>query len=262
MRWFVRGDVDGFFGLALDNLVQLLVLTELCRTVLGFPDALIAGRILPGAAVSLLVGNAFYGWQAMRLARATGRTMVSFGQGCEGEPLLRYREIARAIRLMRQRTPRGSINVNTNGSLPKALAALADSGLDAVRISLNSASADLYQAYYQPRGYGLEDVVESMRVARAGGLYLALNLLVFPGVTDREEEARRLCRLVRRVGAHQVQMRSLAIDPDVYWALAKRRGGGGVAIGVRALVRALRQARPGLVVGNFARGLGERGAPP
>jgi len=199
---------------------------------------------------------------ARHLARATGRTMVSFGQGCEGEPLLRYREIARAIRLMRQRTPRGSINVNTNGSLPKALAALADSGLDAVRISLNSASADLYRAYYQPRGYGLEDVVESMRVARAGGLYLALNLLVFPGVTDREEEARRLCRLVRRVGAHQVQMRSLAIDPDVYWALAKRRGGGGVAIGVRALVRALRQARPGLVVGNFARGLGERGAPP
>ena len=76
MRWFVRGDVDGFFGLALDNLVQLLVLTELCRTVLGFPDALIAGRILPGAAVSLLVGNLFYGWQAMRLARATGRNDV------------------------------------------------------------------------------------------------------------------------------------------------------------------------------------------
>lgn len=76
MRWFVRGDVDGFFGLALDNLVQLLVLSELCRTVLGFPDALIADRILPGAAVSLLVGNLFYGWQAMRLGRATGRTDV------------------------------------------------------------------------------------------------------------------------------------------------------------------------------------------
>ncbi|MGZ6034930.1 MAG: hypothetical protein ACXWLG_05790, partial [Myxococcaceae bacterium] len=76
MRWFVRGDVDGFFGLALDNLVQLLVLSELCRTVLGFPDSLVYGRILPGAAVSLLVGNLFYAWQAMRLARATGRTDV------------------------------------------------------------------------------------------------------------------------------------------------------------------------------------------
>ncbi|HET9158633.1 MAG TPA: hypothetical protein VFN91_18300, partial [Myxococcaceae bacterium] len=73
MRWFVRGDIDGFFGLALDNLVQLLVLSELCRTVLGFPEALVYGRILPGAAVSILLGNLFYAWQAMRLARATGR---------------------------------------------------------------------------------------------------------------------------------------------------------------------------------------------
>ena len=59
MRWFVRGDIDGFFGLALDNLVQLLVLTALCLGVLGFPAELVYGRVLPGAAVSLLVGNLF-----------------------------------------------------------------------------------------------------------------------------------------------------------------------------------------------------------
>ncbi len=76
VRWFVRGDVDGFFGLALDNLVQLLVLSALCRTVLGFPDALVFGRVLPGAAVSLVVGNVFYAWQAMRLGRSTGRSDV------------------------------------------------------------------------------------------------------------------------------------------------------------------------------------------
>jgi adenine/guanine/hypoxanthine permease len=76
MRWFVRGDVDGFFGLALDNLVQLLVLTALCRGVLGFSDTLVFGRILPGAAVSLLLGNAFYSWQAMALGRANGRSDV------------------------------------------------------------------------------------------------------------------------------------------------------------------------------------------
>ncbi len=76
MRWFVRGDVDGFFGLALDNLVQLLVIDSLCRSVLGFPNALIHGRILPAAAVSLLVGNLFYSWQAMRLGRASGRDDV------------------------------------------------------------------------------------------------------------------------------------------------------------------------------------------
>ncbi len=196
---------------------------------------------------------------AGHLGRARGRTMVSFGQGCEGEPLLRWKEISRAIRAMRERTGRGSINVNSNGSMPGALRALADSGLDAVRISLNSASPDLYGAYYRPVSYRFEDVVDSMRAAREKGLYLALNLLVFPGVTDREGEVERLCRLLRKVGADQVQTRSLAMDPDVYWELARDKGGLGPAVGVRSLVRALRAARPGLVVGNFARALGERG---
>jgi len=196
---------------------------------------------------------------AEHLATAGGRTMVSFGQGCEGEPLLRWKEIARAIRLMRRRTRRGSINMNTNGSMPAALSALAEAGLDAVRISLNAASPDLYSAYYRPVNYGLEEVEASMRTAREKGLYLALNLLVFPGVTDREEEIERLSALVRRVEADQVQTRSLAMDPDVYWEIARNRGGGGPALGVPALIRALRRARPGLVVGNFARGLGERG---
>jgi AGZA family xanthine/uracil permease-like MFS transporter len=77
MRWFVRGDVDGFFGLALDNLVQLLLIDGLCRsTVLGFSNELIYGRILPGAAVSLVVGNLYYARQAITLARRTGRTDV------------------------------------------------------------------------------------------------------------------------------------------------------------------------------------------
>ena len=74
--WFVRGDLDGFFGLALDNLVQLLLIDALCRGVLGFPAELVYGRILPGAAVSLLVGNLFYAWQAQRLARRSGRLDV------------------------------------------------------------------------------------------------------------------------------------------------------------------------------------------
>src|SRR5436309_2044967 len=76
MRPFVRGDLDGFFGLALDNLVQLLLIDSLCRFVLGFPPELVYGRILPGAAVSLLIGNLFYAWQAHRLAARTGRTDV------------------------------------------------------------------------------------------------------------------------------------------------------------------------------------------
>jgi pyruvate-formate lyase-activating enzyme len=195
---------------------------------------------------------------AEHLERARGRVMVSFGQGCEGEPLLRWREIERAIRLIRRRTGRGSIQVNTNGSLPEALGALVDAGLDACRISLNSASEDLYAAYYRPVGYGLREVVRSIEVARSRGAYVALNLLTFPGVTDREEEAARLARLVSSLRVDQVQTRSLAIDPDVYMEVARGRGGGGRAIGIRDLLRLLRQARPGLVLGNFARARHER----
>src|SRR5262249_53048009 len=74
--FLVRGDIDGFFGLALDNLVQLLLIDSLCRIVLGMPPELLYRPILPGAAVSLVVGNLFYAWQARRLAARTGRTDV------------------------------------------------------------------------------------------------------------------------------------------------------------------------------------------
>jgi AGZA family xanthine/uracil permease-like MFS transporter len=76
MSWIVRGDIDGFFGLALDNLVQLLLIDALCRFVLGFPSDLVYGRILPGAAVSILIGNLAYTYQARRLADRTGRMDV------------------------------------------------------------------------------------------------------------------------------------------------------------------------------------------
>lgn len=76
MPWFCKGDIDGFFGLALDNLVQLLLIVSLCGGVLGFADDLVYGRILPGAALSLLLGNLFYGWQAKRLAHRSGRRDV------------------------------------------------------------------------------------------------------------------------------------------------------------------------------------------
>jgi adenine/guanine/hypoxanthine permease len=76
MRWFARGDIDGFFGLALDNLVQLLLIDALCRHVLGFGDELLYGRVLPGVAVSLLVGNIYYAWQARRIAERERRSDV------------------------------------------------------------------------------------------------------------------------------------------------------------------------------------------
>jgi AGZA family xanthine/uracil permease-like MFS transporter len=80
--WFVRGDLDGFFGLFIDNLLQLMLIAVLCKTVSGLPSELITERILPGAAVSILIGNLFYAWQARQLMRQTGRedvTALPFG---------------------------------------------------------------------------------------------------------------------------------------------------------------------------------------
>ena len=192
------------------------------------------------------------------LRSAPGRTMVSFGQGCEGEPLTRAGEIAQAIRAMREATPRGSININTNGSLPENLSLLIDAGLDACRVSLNSAHQPLYEAYYQPINYGWEEVRASIRLARRRGVYTSINLLSFPGVTDQEGEAEKLCELVAKERIDQVQARSLAIDPDQYLAVAKGHSAGGRRIGLVELLKRLKRARRGLVIGNFARGLNER----
>jgi AGZA family xanthine/uracil permease-like MFS transporter len=75
--WFVRKDLDGFFGLMIDNLIQLILIVSLCRGLIHLPDSYIFGKILPGAAISILFGNIFYGWQARQLARESGREDVT-----------------------------------------------------------------------------------------------------------------------------------------------------------------------------------------
>jgi len=72
-RWWVRGDLDGFLGLGLDNLIQILLIVALCRGVLAYPDELIFATILPATGVSLVVGNLAYALQAHRLGRREGR---------------------------------------------------------------------------------------------------------------------------------------------------------------------------------------------
>ena len=68
-----RGDWEGFFAAFINNLVQLLILAPLCMVVLGFSPKLIFGTILPGVAISFLVGNLFYAWQALKLAQKEGK---------------------------------------------------------------------------------------------------------------------------------------------------------------------------------------------
>ena len=67
------GDLDGFLALALNNLIQILLIIGLCRGVLGYPDSLIFGIILPASGISLLIGNLAYARQARLLEQQEGR---------------------------------------------------------------------------------------------------------------------------------------------------------------------------------------------
>jgi pyruvate-formate lyase-activating enzyme len=178
------------------------------------------------------------------------RAMISFGQGCEGEPLLQAELIERALREIRARTQRGTLHLNTNGSRPDALARLADAGLDSIRVSLNSARQEAYTPYYRPRTYAFADVVETLRVARARGLFTSLNYLTFPGVTDRVDEADALERLVRETGVRMIQWRNLNVDLDWY-ADVLGRDASSPRLGMPALLARLRARLPELRFGYF-----------
>ncbi|MGI8827541.1 MAG: radical SAM protein [Chloroflexota bacterium] len=141
--------------------------------------------------------------------------IVSFGQGCEGEPLLRAPLIARAIERLRRETDRGQIHINTNGSSPGALQLLIDAGLDSVRVSMFSAREAQHIAYYGPRNYGLEDMVDCLRAARHQGLHTSVNLLTYPGFTDCRSEVQALVEFLRRVEVQMVQVRTLSMDREL-----------------------------------------------
>ena len=175
--------------------------------------------------------------------------IISFGQGCEGEPLLQDHLLERTIATLREKTSKGTINVNTNGSLPQVVDRLARAGLDSIRITLASATPAYYKRYHQPQGYRFHDVIESIRLAKEREVYVSLNLLVFPGFTDREDEIDSLIRLVNTGGVDMIQMRNLNIDPE--WYLKQLGPQNTSGIGVSTMLTLLRERLPHLTIGYF-----------
>ncbi|MBW2688831.1 MAG: radical SAM protein [Deltaproteobacteria bacterium] len=176
--------------------------------------------------------------------------IVSFGQGCEGDPILQADVISEAVREMRRQTDRGTINFNSNASLPDAIDKLAAAGVESIRVSLNSAQESLYNAYYRPRGYCFADVLESLRRARAAGLYTMLNYLVFPGVSDRPDEIEALTNLIDNIGVDMIQMRNLSLDPVLYLSSLGVTGRG---IGMLEMLKQHKEHFPELQYGYFNR---------
>ncbi|BAV07867.1 radical SAM domain protein [Filimonas lacunae] len=142
--------------------------------------------------------------------------IVSFGQGCEGEPLLMWQTIRESIIEMRKHTSKGSININTNGSNPQAVKALCEVGLNSIRVSTNSARKHIYTPYYRPNNYQFEDIVESLKVVRSYGGWASINYFVFPGMTDSIEEYEALRKLIIDTDLTMIQWRNFNIDPDWY----------------------------------------------
>ena len=130
--------------------------------------------------------------------------------------------------------------------MPSALKRCIDAGLQAVRISLNSFRPAVYAAYYRPEGYGLDDVLESIRLASNAGLRLSLNLLTHPGVTDEAEELRAMEAVLAGTRVDMIQTRTLNIDPEWYFATVGRPAD---PVGMRAAIAAIRAY--GVRVGNF-----------
>jgi len=181
------------------------------------------------------------------------RAMISFGQGCEGEPLLHGKLIESAIREIRLQTKKGTIHLNTNGSLPAVVKDLASAGLDSIRISLNSARPELYSAYYRCRKYSFDDVMDTFRVARDAGLWVSINYLTFPGVTDDKTEYSAFRKLLRKTKPSMIQWRNLNIDPDWYLDTAERACPltHSRPMGMMTLMQTIRKDFPGIRHGYF-----------
>lgn len=151
---------------------------------------------------------------AVRHLATAPEAIVSFGQGCEGEPSLQYPLLASAIREIRRQTANGTLNMNSNAGNFEAVQTIVNAGLDSIRVSLFSADAGHYNWYHRPRGYQLADVVNSLKYAADRGLMVALNLLFYPGFTNQARETEALFQLLATTGVGQVQIRNLNIDPE------------------------------------------------
>jgi wyosine [tRNA(Phe)-imidazoG37] synthetase (radical SAM superfamily) len=173
--------------------------------------------------------------------------IVSFGQGCEGEPLLRA-DLPEVVARIKAARPAAFVNVNTNGSRPEVIEGMIHAGLDGARVSVFSLNDDFFRAYYRPKDYGLEQIHASMAALRRAGRRIAINLLSFPGVTDDETEISALEAAIQLHAVDQVQMRSLNLDP--LWLLRRlsRRTRG---IGLEAMMQRLEAGAPSLKLGNF-----------
>jgi molybdenum cofactor biosynthesis enzyme MoaA len=155
-----------------------------------------------------------------------------------------------AIKLIRAKTQKGIINLNTNASKPKAVEAMCLAGLQSMRVSMNSVQEQNYLKYYKPVNYTFADVLESIKIARSNGIWVSVNYFVFPGYTDEEAEVDALRRFIVRYDISMIQWRNFNIDPEWYASVVKPAE-QPYYHGVKNLVDSIREAFPNIYHGYF-----------
>jgi pyruvate-formate lyase-activating enzyme len=179
------------------------------------------------------------------------QSVVSFGQGCEGDPLLAADVIEPAIKEIRSETRQGTINMNTNGSKPEILKKLIAAGLDSIRISLNSVRKNCYDAYFRPSGYAFVDVIKSIEIALKKKIFVSINYLNCPGFTDTPEEVKALINFINRYPVNMIQWRNLNFDPLRYWKVMSAVTEPGTPVGMHQVVRQVKESFPDVKHGYF-----------
>ncbi len=179
------------------------------------------------------------------------KSVVSFGQGCEGDPVLAAEAIEPAIRKIRSKTSEGTINVNTNASKPTIVKKFFDAGLDSIRVSMNSVRKDCYNAYFRPSGYSFEDVLESIEIAGKKGGFISINYLNTPGITDTPEEYEALFKFIEKYKVNFIQWRNLNYDPIKYYDVMFEATPQSRPIGMANLIKKLKKNFPDLKHGYF-----------
>lgn len=179
----------------------------------------------------------------------TPESIISFGQGCEGEPSTQAKLIIDSIKEVRSVTDMGYININTNAGLNDHIRGIVDAGLDLMRVSTISALDDHYNAYYKPRGYTLANVEKITSLCFRAGVYTSINYLIFPGVTDREEEIEAMIEFAKRTKLKLIQMRNLNIDPESYLELIPPAQ--GEILGMKQMLEIYREELPDVVIGSY-----------
>lgn len=177
--------------------------------------------------------------------------IISFGQGCEGEPLLCAGIIEKAIKLIRKKTSKGVINMNTNASFPAAILRLFDAGLDSIRVSLNSVRDRFYTAYYRPAGYSFLDVLKSIEIAKKKKGFVSVNYLTMPGFTDSKDEFTAFRKFLKLYQIDMIQWRNLNYDPLRYFKELNIKPGASEMLGVKEIIKSLKKEFPKIRMGYF-----------